>query len=222
MKFISSAKIILYFILLFQPLYLVLSQMHDSNSYVISDNLLRINFINSNLSPLLIVPGLLGTSLKVKINCKNYIISLKYTDDFNIFSKYYISRGICKDQNKEEMETYKLWIDTSINGNLSVIKFSKNNTNNECFAFLMLYSNYSDNPKLLKTVYSKYLDKDNLENVKINFTNRNPHIYVGPYFGKKDIKCGFSAINNLSATKNLFDTSKGYRDIYNELLKKGY
>ena len=142
--------------------------------------------------------------MKVEINCKDYLISIRYTDDFDIFSKYCISRGICKDHNKEGIESHKLWIDISLNGKLSVVKFPNSYTNNECFAFLMRYSNYSDDPVLLKTVYSNYL------------------VYVGPYFEKKDIKCGYSAINNLIISKNMFDSSKGFIDIYNELLKKGY
>ena len=45
------------------------------------------------------------------------------------------------------------------------------------------------------------------------------NIYIGPYFEKNNIKCGFTAINDLILSKKMFDASKGFEDIYNELLK---
>ena len=109
MKLIFTVKFILNFILLIQLLNSILNQSTFFNpySYIENTNINRINFTNSNLSPVLIIPGILGTSLKVEIKCKNCFKSLENTEDLNIFTKYCINNGICSNKNKEEIETYK-------------------------------------------------------------------------------------------------------------------
>lgn len=109
MKLIFTVKFILNFVLLIQLLNPILNQYPFFNNYSYNENtnINRINFINSNLLPVLIIPGILGTSLKVELKCKNYIKSLENTEDLNIFTKYCINNGICSNKNKEEIETYK-------------------------------------------------------------------------------------------------------------------
>lgn len=171
----------------------------------------RYNFIKSKKSPVLVIPGLLATSLRITIKCKNFIAELS-EDQKNLFVKYCINNNVCAGSVEEDI---KLWPSIGFTEKLSMIKFFSiyENTSNECMSFLMRYSNY----------YENKLDKNLPKQGNFSFTHRSKNIKITPYFANKNSNnCGFDAINNIGISFDNYTPTKGFIDLYEALKLEGY
>ena len=146
----------------------------------------NLRFILGKCSPILLVPGLFATKLKVEFNCKGLLNEEKDTTLKNI-RLYCGYDSICN--KNEDSEEYSLFF--SLSGPFSISKLNNKNYG-ACLGHIATYfQNEKECPKIgNKNIchYSKY--------VKVGF-------YGGTTETKNQSKCGVEGIMNVVQTKHL-------------------
>ena len=191
----------------------LLKSKYDLDEENPDDNL---RFIIGKCSPVLLVPGVYATKLKVEFNCKGLVTEEKYTTlkDIRLFCGNYV----CKDESKTSEEHPLLF---SLLQKPFGIEIFNENKYGACLGHIASYfQNENECPKVENKrtcLYSKY--------VKVGY-------YGGTKQTLKESRCGVEGISNVVQTGDLlFDTiistfvakaADSFNTISKRLIKYGY
>ena len=190
------------------------------NKYSINDDNPdeNVRFILGRCSPVLLVPGIYSTKLRIEINC-NYLSKQERDTTFKKL-RIYCSDSVCSNESNEH-EEFPLFLGIW-NSQASIVKLTHNDYNS-CLGFLM-----------------NFFQKDNecpkVDNKNICYYSKG--IRVSYYGASKETEdkgeCGVRAIENLvqtkfgpigeAPTKNSFNNkaSESFHSIISRLTTRGY
>ncbi len=175
----------------------------------------NIKFIAGDCSPIVLIPGIYSTKLKVKLNCKN----LK-KDENSMYEKikFYCGDRVCSNDD-DENENRNLWFNIGGDG-FSLLKtflesnddadskkYEWNNQYSACLGFFMtIFDNKDECPKIGEKKICEYS-----KNIKIS--------YEGGYSDtKNNADCGVKAIENVLLTG--INISPEESNIFGELVEQ--
>ena len=182
----------------------------------------RLRFVIGKCNPVLIVPGLMASRLKVKIDCGK--LKKNEPRTVELLGKYCPSFNVCPNS---EVNAYVLW--PSVLSDFSMLKSNQNAKKyfdikdaNSCLAFFMqFYNTDSSCPTIEK------------DSKKIIACRHSPHVKIVPYGLDSPTQlsnsCGFGAVNDIIYSKSLIEkvlnnskTPQGFSSITANLVSKGY
>jgi hypothetical protein len=184
--------------------------------------LARLRFVYGKCDPVLIVPGLMASRLKVKIDCGK--LKEKEQATVKLMNNYCPNLNVCPNS---DVKSYVLW--PSVLSDFSIMKtnyefhkFAKILDANSCLGFFMqFYNTESSCPSIEK------------DSKKIIACRYSPYIRIVPYgIDNTEIfsnSCGFGAVNNIIYSKqwieNVLNSNKGaqgFSQITSTLVGLGY
>ena len=176
-----------------------------------SDNL---RFIVGKCNPVILIPGIYGTKMKLEINCKG--ISENERDTTLKEIRVFCGDTICKDED-DEHEEHAVFV-ALFDKSFTIVSPLGDDKYSSCLGYFM---NYFQNEKECPIIDGK------------SICNYSPYIKVG-YFGcttdsESDSRCGITAIQNIiqsgyTTVDNIINigAAKSYETMSNKLKKRGY
>ena len=170
----------------------------------------NVRFILGRCSPVLLVPGIYSTKLRIEINCK-YLSTRERSTTFKKL-RIYCSDSICSNESNEH-EEFPLFLGIW-DSQASILKLSHNEYDS-CLGFLMNFFQKDDEcPKVNNTNICYYS-----KGIRISY-------YGNSEGTKNEGKCGVTAIENLIQHRAYFGfnnkASESFHSIVARLTQRGY
>lgn len=175
----------------------------------------KMRFILGKCNPVLLIPGIFCTQLRVKVNCKKLKANepQKFMD-----TRVFCGNTVCKDENSENDE--QVIFPAMLDSPYQLVE-TDGNKYSSCLGYFFQYYNSKD--ECPKTDSGDYVCNYS-DNIRITFRG-------GTEKSKKDSDCGLGAIDNIIHTGNpLFDAgahaaapvAKVFHEAISKLKKMGY
>ena len=192
----------------------------------------NLRFILGKCSPVLLVPGIFATKLKVEFNCKGLATEEKDSTLKNI--RLYCGKDVCKDEKKIKEEHSLLF---SFNGPFGIGKKIKikyeSNIPYSSIGYISFEKYYGSCLGHISNYYQNENECPKVEGKNMCFYSK--YVKVGYYGGTSDTltksRCGVEGISNVIQTgiltmdsilKQIVKSADAFNTISTKLIKKGY